>query len=723
MYSVIVFIGSDSYAEAVLLPLEQGYVFQVEQWLQCLEHKQALLVSSAPIALAVGDWIIRQLRQAKLMRKVNAQLKHQQRYISSLLTAIEADKPLQWQHYTPQAASAPQSVVGEHGRAYEYSRRMEQQLRKQVLEWLQGRKLLYDEWLGLIKDRQKVNAPNSSMAIDVQAAPTKARHEAGGETDNIIDAWRWLLLQGYIQIRSAVEWVELSPRKTKLRCLRCHETELVQAERTCKYCGERCYYCSSCLQMGRARTCSALLIGHYYSPLRQLSANDKTEPQHILKIESFGLSDAQHMATTQVLNFVYKRVGLQLAQSLSTKGDGFKEGGASLSLRRSAKFLNKVLTLQNKAPLQSTEASIGNKKAAVLKQRARKLQLKGKSSQSELASQFLLWAVTGAGKTEMIFPLVAYMIALGGRVLLATPRRDVVLELSPRLKKAFPELSIVTLYGGSEERWQHGQLVLATTHQLMRFQHAFDLVIIDELDAFPYHGDERLYRVAAQARTLQGVTILLSATPPSYLQQRLTKGHLAHVKLPVRYHRHPLPVPVRLKAPLITEQLHQWSIPPKLLHAITQSLDEDAQIFMFLQRIAHTEPYAKLLRGLFPHVNIQATSSQDSERSGKVMAFRQRDIRILVTTTILERGVTVPRSHVYICDAEDKLFDEASLVQMAGRAGRSGDAPNGAVYFLSQQWSSAQKQAIKQIEDMNKLALQQGYLLPQYRSNAGRIGG
>lgn len=99
--------------------------------------------------------------------------------------------------------------------------------------------------------------------------------------------------------------------------------------------------------------------------------------------------------------------------------------------------------------------------------------------------RFLLWAVTGAGKTEMIFPLLEAALGAGGRALVASPRRDVVLELAPRLARAFPGERLAVLYGGSAERWSDARLILATTHQLLRFYHSFDLVIIDELDAFP----------------------------------------------------------------------------------------------------------------------------------------------------------------------------------------------------------------------------------------------
>ena len=59
-----------------------------------------------------------------------------------------------------------------------------------------------------------------------------------------------------------------------------------------------------------------------------------------------------------------------------------------------------------------------------------------------------IWAVCGAGKTEMLF----YGIEEAPkreRVCIATPRTDVVLELAPRLQEVFPSITVAALYGGS----------------------------------------------------------------------------------------------------------------------------------------------------------------------------------------------------------------------------------------------------------------------------------
>ncbi|GAA3412816.1 DEAD/DEAH box helicase [Paenibacillus hodogayensis] len=339
-------------------------------------------------------------------------------------------------------------------------------------------------------------------------------------------------------------------------------------------------------------------------------------------------------------------------------------------------------------------------------------------ARTEKPGRFLIWAVTGAGKTEMIFPFIDYELDRGHRVLIATPRRDVVLELQPRLQKAFPERSVVTLYGGSAERWDRGEITLSTTHQLLRFSRSFDLVIVDEIDAFPYHNNPMLQYAAERVCKQSGAYVLLSATPPAELMRQAKRKALHHVKVPVRYHRYPLPVPrtIAIKDPA------KWrgSLPAKLLTPLQRSIERGAQLFVFVSRIRDVNPIVNVLRTHFQPYAIEGTSSQDPERAQKVIQFRQAAIRILVTTTILERGVTVPRTDVFILQADSPLFNASALVQMAGRAGRSKDDPHGRVYFAAVEYTNSQAEAIRQIRAMNRLASRKGYLI---NSNQQHIRG
>ncbi len=127
--------------------------------------------------------------------------------------------------------------------------------------------------------------------------------------------------------------------------------------------------------------------------------------------------------------------------------------------------------------------------------------------------EWLVWAVCGAGKTEVLFAGIEAALAATKRICIAAPRTDVVLELAPRLKSAFPDIEIAVLYGGSEDRHVYAPLTIATTHQLLRFYHAFDAIILDEVDAFPYTVEESLQHAAIHARKSESALIYLSATP------------------------------------------------------------------------------------------------------------------------------------------------------------------------------------------------------------------
>ncbi|MEB5454749.1 MULTISPECIES: DEAD/DEAH box helicase family protein [Virgibacillus] len=96
-------------------------------------------------------------------------------------------------------------------------------------------------------------------------------------------------------------------------------------------------------------------------------------------------------------------------------------------------------------------------------------------------------AVCGSGKTEMLFSGIEEALRQGMRICIATPRIDVVRELLPRIQQAFSAVAIQALYGDSGEKQGTSQIMIASTHQLLRFEHAFDVVVIDEIDAFPYY--------------------------------------------------------------------------------------------------------------------------------------------------------------------------------------------------------------------------------------------
>jgi competence protein ComFA len=324
---------------------------------------------------------------------------------------------------------------------------------------------------------------------------------------------------------------------------------------------------------------------------------------------------------------------------------------------------------------------------------------------------FLLWAVTGAGKTEMMFPILQTQLQAGRKIALVTPRKDVVLELHPRIIAAFSEVRVVALYGGSPQTWQDADIVIATTHQMLRFFEAFDTVIIDEMDAFPFHNNPMLEYAVKKSMNKSGQSIWLTATPPAHLIRQIRRGRIPYAIVPQRFHGYPLPVPIRCPMSSLREQIQGNRLSRNVLQCIQKSLLRGAQLFIFVPQIRFVEPVVELLQGIVISQldadfksTIMGTSSKDEQRTMKVQAFRAGQINILVTTTILERGVTVPSADVIILEADHSLFDCTSLIQMAGRAGRSATDPKGNVWFCSEHWTAQQRRAIRQIKRFNNIA-------------------
>jgi len=81
-----------------------------------------------------------------------------------------------------------------------------------------------------------------------------------------------------------------------------------------------------------------------------------------------------------------------------------------------------------------------------------------------------------------------------------------------------------------------------------------------------------------------------------------------------------------------------------------------------------------------------------------------------VTTTVLERGVNFPGIGVMVLYADHPLFSASTLVQMAGRVGRTAQAPTGPVIFVASKLSPALREARELIGELNRQARERGLL-------------
>ncbi|MDO4679766.1 MAG: helicase-related protein [Aerococcus sp.] len=316
----------------------------------------------------------------------------------------------------------------------------------------------------------------------------------------------------------------------------------------------------------------------------------------------------------------------------------------------------------------------------------------------------LIWAVTGAGKTEIIFPVVDLAIQQGKRVAIATPRLDVCNELYPRFQEAFQGVQIGLLHSQSTEEMIYCALLICSTHQLVRFNQAFDLLIIDEIDAFPFHNDPMLHHVAKRALMATGSLVMLTATPDRALKRRSQQGILPTSLLPARYHCYPLPEPVHQLAMGWQTSIQRGQCPRTLKRIIQRWVARKQRFLIFMPHISLMQQLEDILHCTFPKHTFTSVSSKDAERLTKVEAMRLAQYDFLLTTTILERGVTFSAINVVVVGSEQAIFTQAALIQISGRVGRKKVAPTGEVIFLHEGRTQASVGAVKQIKQMNRIA-------------------
>ncbi len=302
----------------------------------------------------------------------------------------------------------------------------------------------------------------------------------------------------------------------------------------------------------------------------------------------------------------------------------------------------------------------------------------------------LVYAVCGAGKTEISYALISYAIYNGLTVGFALPRRDVVIELFWRLKESFPKNKVVAVYGQHTNNLE-GDIIILTTHQLYRYKNYFDLLIMDEIDAFPFQGNEVL--ISMYKKSVRGHVLLMSATPSKSVLEEFKKDGHATLELRTRFHKKEIPVPVNKIIPKFLSFFF-------VLHKLKKYKKENKPVFIFAPSIELCESlYFKLSKFV---KGGECVHSKKENRGEIIGNFKNNKYSYLVTTSVLERGVTFKNLQVIVTDAdEETIYNSSTLIQIAGRVGRKMDATGGDVIFISEVETASIRRAINEIRFCN----------------------
>jgi len=300
-------------------------------------------------------------------------------------------------------------------------------------------------------------------------------------------------------------------------------------------------------------------------------------------------------------------------------------------------------------------------------------------------------AVCGAGKTELVYETISYYLKAGKKVCFAIARRQVVLELAKRFEKVFTSLKVIAVCEGFT-KVINGDLIVCTTHQLYRYYHFFDLLILDEPDAFPFAGNEVLMNIACNS--CRGEVIYLSATPDEYLLRLIEKGELVRFDLPLRPSNLPLPIPKIYYLPSLLVFVYLW-------RWLSQKKKQGRQGLIFVPTIALANRIVFVIKRYYKAAGI---TSKTNEKEKMIEEYRRKKLQFLVCTTVLERGVTFEAIDVLVLLAQHPVFNTSALIQIVGRVGRGIKDTSGEATLLSTGKTTSINQCIESIHLDNLLA-------------------
>lgn len=225
--------------------------------------------------------------------------------------------------------------------------------------------------------------------------------------------------------------------------------------------------------------------------------------------------------------------------------------------------------------------------------------------------------------------------------------------------------------------------ILIGTHRLISKDVKFKdlgLLIIDEEQHFGVGAKEKLREGFPNVDTLT-----LTATPiPRTLQFSLMGARdLSIISTPPK-NRQPIETVVH---EFDTEVIRQ---------AIARELHRGGQVFFLHNRVQSIEQMYDLIKKMFPKARIGVGHGQmaPKELETVMIDFIQKELQILVCTTIIESGLDISNANTIIINRAD-MFGLSDLYQLRGRVGRSN--AKAYCYLLTPPLSTLTKDAMQRL--------------------------
>ena len=282
----------------------------------------------------------------------------------------------------------------------------------------------------------------------------------------------------------------------------------------------------------------------------------------------------------------------------------------------------------------------------------------------------LICGDVGYGKTEVAMRASMRAVLDGKQVAVLAPTTILAFQHWKTFRKRFAPFPVtvemVSRFRSPKEikavlaRLATGGLdILIGTHRLLSKDVVFrdlGLLIIDEEQRFGVQAKERLKHLRTSVDCLT-----LSATPiPRTLQMGLAGiRDMSVIETPPKDRLAIQTSIVKFSTEMITS-------------AIRQELLRDGQVYFVHNRVESIYSVASLLQRLVPEARLAVAHGQMPEREleKSMLALVEGRADVLVSTTIIENGLDIPRVNTIIVNRADR-YGLAQLYQLRGRVGRS----------------------------------------------------
>ena len=325
-----------------------------------------------------------------------------------------------------------------------------------------------------------------------------------------------------------------------------------------------------------------------------------------------------------------------------------------------------------------------------------------KDMESDHPMDRLVCGDVGFGKTEVAMRAAFKAVQAGKQVAVIAPITILADQhygnFKDRMKDFGVRLEMLSRFRTPKEqktileKLRKGDLdIVVGTHRLLQDDVQFQrlgLVIIDEEQRFGVKQKERFKEMRSSVDILT-----LTATPiPRTLNLGLHK--LRDITTITT------PPPGRL--PIITE-VRKYS-DTLVRDAVLKELERGGQCFVLHNRVETIDAFAEKLRKLIPEATFVVGHGQlkAEDLEQRILAFKQGKYDVLVSSTIIENGIDLPRANTLIVN-EAERFGLAQLYQLRGRVGRSKIQAHAYFLYHSQKLKDDAKKRLRAIVEACEL--------------------